>query len=336
MTRLHEPLAFGVVSLENRLVMPPMATQKAGEDGSITDAILDYYDEKSRGGMGLVIIEHSYIAPEGRLRDVQPSAAGDAAIPGLRRLAETIHSNGPKAVLQLNHSGAACSSDVIGQTPLAPSAVALKPDSEIPRAMTEDEIAGVVRAFASAARRAKDAGFDGVEIHSAHMYLLNQFYSPLMNKRDDRYGGELENRIRIHLEAIHAVREAVGRDYPIYIRLGACDYREGGSTIEDAVDACGAFEAAGVDAIDISGGAIGYGRPEGRPEYGYYGEVTRAVKGVVSVPVILTGGITEPSQAQRLLEDGMADLIGVGRAILKDSGWADRALARSRRDSEGD
>jgi 2,4-dienoyl-CoA reductase-like NADH-dependent reductase (Old Yellow Enzyme family) len=330
MPHLHDPLTFGNVCLTNRLVMPPMATQKAAEDGGITDAIVDYYDEKSRGGMGLVIIEHSYVSPEGRLRDVQPSVADDEKIPGLRRLADTIHANGPKCVLQVNHSGAACDPAIIGQAPLAPSAIPLGEKGAVPREMTEEDIARVVAAFASAAGRAQDTGFDGVEIHSAHMYLLNQFYSPLTNRRDDRYGGELENRIRIHLEVIHAVRERVGVDYPIWIRLGACDYVPGGSTIEDAVDACGAFEAAGVDGIDISGGARGYMRPEGAPEQGYFGDVTLAIKGVVSVPVILTGGITDAAEADRLLQEGAADLIGVGRSILKDSTWANRALDRSR------
>lgn len=328
MPRLLEPLHFGNVSLSNRLVMPPMATRKANEDGSMSEGIIAYYDEKSRGGMGLVIIEHSFVSQDGRFRAAQPSVADDAMVPGLTRLAETIHRNGPKAVVQINHSGSACSSDVTGMPVVAPSAVR-HPGSEtgeIPRELTEDGIAAIVRAFAQAAGRVQRAGFDGVEIHSAHMYLLNQFYSPLTNKRTDRYGGELENRIRIHLEIIGAVREVVGPDFPIYLRLGACDYVPGGSTLEDAVDACGAFEAAGVDVIDVSGGAIGYSRPEGRPEQGYYSDVTFAIKGDVSVPVILTGGITDPQAAERVLEDGAADLIGVGRAILHDPGWAPRVL----------
>jgi 2,4-dienoyl-CoA reductase-like NADH-dependent reductase (Old Yellow Enzyme family) len=330
MPHLHDPLTFGNVCLSNRLVMPPMATQKAADDGAITDAIIDYYDEKSAGGMGLVIIEHSYVSPEGRLRDAQPSVADDSMLPGLSRLASAIRANGPKCVLQINHSGAACSPKIIGRAPLAPSAIPLGEKGAMPHAMTEDDIARVVEAFSSAAARAQRAGFDGVEIHSAHMYLLNQFYSPLTNRRDDRYGGELENRIRIHLEVIGAVRERVGVDYPIWIRLGACDYTSGGASIEDAVDACGAFEAAGVDGIDISGGARGYMRPDGGPEQGYFADVTSAVKGVVSVPVILTGGVTDAAEADRLLEAGVADLIGVGRSILKDSTWASRALDWSR------
>lgn len=338
MARLVDPLNQGRIALANRLVMPPMATQKADESGRVSQAILDYYDDKSHGGMGLIIIEHSYIEPAGRLRDAQPSVADEDTVPGLARLADVIHANGPKAVLQMNHSGAACRSSITGSKPVAPSAVPLGPDGEMPHELTEDEIAGIVASFARAAGRAKRAGFDGVEIHSAHMYLLNEFYSPLTNRRTDGYGGSLEGRIRIHLEVIAAVRAEVGPDYPVYLRLGASDYTDGGSTIDDAVEACVAFARAGVDVIDISGGARGYMRPDGYPEQGYFSDVTSAVRRAAGVPVILTGGITDATVADRLLEEGAADLIGVGRPILKDSRWATRALAEptAAQDQEGE
>ncbi len=330
MARLLQPLVTGKLHLANRLVMPPMATNKGNPDGSISQAVLAYYDEKSRGGMGAVLTEHMFIAPEGQFRRGMLSACDDSLIDGLTRLAAVIHANGPKVFLQLNHAGGAASSEITGREVVAPSAVPspVSLGGQMPRALSVGEIRELVRLYRAGARRAKAAGFDGVEIHSAHGYLLNQFYSPITNKRTDEYGGELAGRIRVHLEVIAAVREEVGDDFPVLLRLGACDYQDGGSTIEDAVAACVAFELAGVDILDISGGMTSYVRPtEAHPEQGYFADVSAAVRRAVSVPVMVTGGITDVAVAERLLAEGAADLIGVGRAIMKDSTWAPRALA---------
>jgi len=328
MTHLQQPLTTGRLPLHNRLVMPPMATSKAEPDGRVSQALLDYYDEKSRGGaIGLVIIEHSYISRQGQNRVAQPSVAHDGVIDGLSRLAEVIHRNGSKTALQINHVGGSPAEALPGIERVAPSDVPdlLEPDVLKARAMTLGEIAAIPGQFAAAARRAKAAGFDGVEIHSAHGYLLNQFFSPLTNRRTDAYGGDVHGRIKLHLEVIAAVREAVGAEFPVLLRLGAADYLEGGSRVADSVIAAVAFEAAGVDMLDITGGLTGYIRP-GHVEPGYFAELSRPIKEAVSIPVILTGGVTEPEHAERLLADGAADLIGVGRAILKDSGWAQRAV----------
>lgn len=185
----------------------------------------------------------------------------------------------------------------------------------------------LIMKFKDAAKRVKDAGFDGVELHSAHGYLLNQFYSPITNKRNDEYGGDLLGRIKIHLEIIKAIRETVGVDFPILLRLGACDYIDGGTTIEDSIRAAVEFEKAGVDMLDISGGLYGSSIPGVKVEkQGYFSELTQAIKEVVSIPVILTGGITEVCAAEELLSSGKTDLIGVGRAMLKDSMWAKKAI----------
>jgi len=312
--------------MANRLVMPPMATAKAGRDGKVSQALLDYYTEKSSGGyLSLIIIEHSYIAPEGKASENQLSVSDDTVIPGIRKLAEVIHSNGSRAAMQINHAGSAAQKEVIGTTPLAPSAVANPRRGDMPRAMSRPEISDIVLSFKDAALRVKEAGFDAVEIHSAHGYLLNQFLSPLTNKRTDEYGGDIANRIRIHLQVINAVRSAVGPDFPIQIRLGASDYTEGGTTIEDSKFAARAFEKAGVDIIHISGGFVGY-TPPGPTGQGYFAPLSEAIKSVVSIPVILTGGITEIEAAEKLLAEKKADLIGVGRAILQDSNWAKRAI----------
>jgi 2,4-dienoyl-CoA reductase-like NADH-dependent reductase (Old Yellow Enzyme family) len=186
-----------------------------------------------------------------------------------------------------------------------------------------------VNAFQASSRRAREAGFDAVEIQSAHGYLLNQFLSPLTNKRTDEYGGDISNRIRVHLQVIQAVRSAVGPDFPIHIRLGASDYTEGGTTIEDSKIAARAFEKAGADIIHVSGGFVGY-TPPGLTGQGYFAPLSEAVKSAVSIPVILTGGITEVEAAEKFLAEKKADLIGVGRAILQDSTWAKRAIENLR------
>lgn len=328
MAHLLEPLSSGRLHLKNRLVMPPMATAKADADGAMTSALLEYYDEKSRGGaLGLVITEHCYVTPQGRNRVGQPSIADDDTIEGWRRLTAILHANGVKAAMQINHVGGAGSSAVTGLEVVAPSNVPspIGP-GETPRELSTSEIDAIVEQFAAAARRVKAAGFDAVEIHGAHGYLLNQFYSPITNKRTDEYGVEAGGRIRLHLRVIAAVRDAVGAEYPLLLRLGARDYVDGGTRIEDSVDAAVAFERAGVDLLDITGGLSGYMRP-GHDEPGYFAELSEAVKGAVSIPVMLTGGVTTAGQAERLLAEGKADLIGVGRAILKDSGWAGRAIS---------
>lgn len=192
--------------------------------------------------------------------------------------------------------------------------------------MTYDDIQKVIADFAAAAIRAKKAGYYGVEIHAAHAYLLTQFYSPLTNKREDQYNGySIEGRIKLHLEIINAVREVVGSDFPIAIRLGASDHTTGGTTIEDSLIAVKAFEKAGIDLLDISGGFSSYVNPNST-EQGYFSDMTEAIKRNVEIPVILTGGIVEVTVAEKLLREEKADMIGVGRAIFKDSNWAKQAF----------
>lgn len=327
MSQLLKPIDIGNLKLKNRLVMPPMATSKAEADGRISSEVLDYYKEKSQGGyISLIIIEHSFIRQDGKASNQQLSVADDNMVEGLKRLSSIIHSNGSKAVMQINHAGSATNSEVTGSEQVGPSAIPNPRRGNVPLELTVLQIQYIVEAFKNAAIRVKEAGFDGVEIHSAHGYLLNQFFSPLSNKRTDEYGGDVLKRIRIHLEVIKAVRAAVGEDFPILLRLGASDYMDGGSTIEDSKIAAREFEKAGVSIIDVSGGFCGYNVPGLTGNQGYFSSLTQGIKEVVSIPVILTGGITEAHAAERLLSEGKADLIGVGRAILKDSDWAKKVI----------
>ncbi len=329
-THLLEPVRIKNVLLNNRLVMAPMASSKALPDGHVSPEILAYYKEKSAGGyIGLVIIEHGHVSLEGKASERQLSVADDSAIAGLRELSGIIHGQGSKAVMQINHAGSATSKEIIGTLPVAPSVVSNPVKNSVPRELTKEEIGGIVRAFAAAASRVKEADFDGVEIHSIFCYLLNQFFSPITNKRNDEYGGDVKNRIRIHLEIIRAVRETVGQDYPVFLRLSATDGCEGGTTIEDCKVAAKVLEAAGLDVLDVAGGFCGFSIP-GASEQGYFAPLTEALKQVVSIPVILTGGIKDAETADRLLQEGKADLIGVGRAIASDSLWAKKAVERLR------
>lgn len=327
MNALTQSIAIRGVDLSDRLVMPPMASGKPNPDGTVSDSLVEYYKEKSQGGyLGLVITEHAFVCQQGKAHGGQLSIAREEDIPGLRRLADAIHNNGVKAVAQISHAGGAANPQDTGMEPVSASAVQsprAKAGAPLPRAMTVGEIQAVVEAFAQAACRAQKAGFDGVELHAAHGYLLNQFYSPLTNHRTDAYtGATLAGRLRFLLEAVEAVRAAVGQELLLAVRLGAGDDMPG----EDSVRACQLLEQAGVDLLDISGGFCGPYRG-GSKEQGYFSDWSQAVKEAVSVPVLVTGGITQPEAARRLLEAGKADLVGVGRALLKDSLWAKRAVS---------
>lgn len=327
MAYLNQPLENSILRLKNRLVMPPMATAKAEADGRINQDILNYYDEKTKGGyLSLVIIEHSYVSQEGKASNRQLSVGEDYSVDNLKILSDTIHKNGSKTVMQINHAGSAAGKEVTGMDPVGPSAV-VNPSKEkgvVPKSLDKNQIQSIVNSFKEAAVRVMKAGFDGVEIHSAHGYLLNQFLSPLTNQRSDEYGGDITGRIRIHLEIIQAIREAVV-DFPLLLRMGVTDYMEDGLTMEDCKKAASAFEKAGVDILDISGGMCRYTIP-GIHEPGYFSPFSKALKEVISIPVIVTGGITEAEEAEAILRDKKADLIGVGRAIYKDSNWAKRTM----------
>jgi 2,4-dienoyl-CoA reductase-like NADH-dependent reductase (Old Yellow Enzyme family) len=325
MSAIFDPILIHQLELPNRLVMPPMATAKSDENDFVSDDICEYYGQRARyGKIGLIILEHSYIDVQGKVRSRQLSVATDAVIPGFQKLTQLIHQDGVKVFAQINHAGAATKSAVTGQSPVAPSAICHpNHQEELPQEMTVDQIRTMTERFAQAALRVKKAGFDGVEIHSAHGYLLSQFFSPLMNHRADEYGSQsVENRTRFHCQVIEAVRQVVGPDYPIAIRLGGCDYTEGGSTIADCVEACQRFEALGVDLIDLTGGMNGYTIP-GRSEPRYFKDMSIAVKKAVRIPVLLTGGVTTLAQAEELLTENCADLIGVGRALFKNLHWAE-------------
>lgn len=294
--------------------MPPMATQRS-ENGEVGQKLIDYYDRMTKGGyLGLATIEHAYVSPDGKASPRQLSVSKDEDIPGLAKLAETIHANGVPAIMQISHAGLNTHPQVTGQELLGPDN------------LSGSDIERIKDAFIAAAKRAQKAGFDGVEVHSAHGYLLNEFYSPLTNHRTDAYAGDsLAGRTRLQSEILQAIREACGPEFLLSLRWGASDYMNGGSTVQEVPEAAKYFEAAGADMLSISGGLCGYTR-KGATAPGWFAELSRAAKSTVKIPVMLTGGITSKAQADIFLEQGDADLIGVARAFLKNPGLPKKML----------
>jgi len=322
MTSLLEKLVVKGHVIRNRIVLPPMATELASERGEVTNALLRHYKLRARG-TGIVIVEHTFISEEGRRSKNQLGIYSDELISGLKRLARTIKEEGATAIIQLNHAGAKAPSEIIGRRPVGPSSVQVPGSEEIPKELSREEIEEIIEKFVNAARRAMEAGFDGVEIHGAHGFLLSEFLSSLTNKRTDEYGGSLENRMRLHLRTVDMVRRQV--DDLLFFRLGVTDYMEGGLTLEEGVKVAMTLEKHGVDVIDVSGGLCG-SRPPWTAEEGYFLNLSEAVKNKVSVPVIGVGGIKSPVFADKALKEGKADLIAVGRVFLADPDWALKAI----------
>ncbi len=330
MATLLDPISFAGLSLRNRIVMPPMWSGQAAADGSVTDAIVEYHRCRAAAGCGLVIVEHSFVHPRGRASATQIGSHHDRMLPGLSRLAAAIKSEGAVACLQISHAGPRTSTAVAGATPLGPSAIrhVHNADGELPEAATLPQIAEIVAAFGRAAIRARAAGFDAVELHAAHGFLLSQFLSPLSNQRDDAYGGSEENRRRLHLEVLAEVRTCLGPEFPVFVRLGATDDTPGGLEIDAGCATAQQMVRGGVDLVDVSGGLQG-SRGAGKGA-GYFVPDAEAIKKRVRVPVIVTGGISDPAFADRIVRDGRADLVGIGRAMLDDALWARKAIAELR------
>jgi 2,4-dienoyl-CoA reductase-like NADH-dependent reductase (Old Yellow Enzyme family) len=327
MPDLLSPLSVQGLKLRNRIVMPPMWSGQATPDGLVTPAIVEYHRRRAAAGCGLVIVEHAFIHLRGRHTATQIGVHADSTLDGLSRLADAIKREGAVACLQISHAGSRGSSRVIGARPLAPSAVRhpSEPDGDVPEAIDQALLPGIVKAFGDAAARAKAAGFQAVEVHAAHGFLLSQFLSPLTNRRDDAYGGGVENRGRLHLEALAEVRGRVAPETAVFVRLGAHDEMPGGLEIGDACWMAARLAEAGADLIDVSGGLQG-SRGAGKGP-AYFVPYAAAIKETVRIPVMVTGGLGEPDLANRVVREGRADLIGVGRAMLNDPEWAAKAIA---------
>ena len=327
MPRLLDPLKVGSLEFKNRIVMPPMGTRYADTKGEVTEKLLKHYVDRS-SNLGLLIVEHSYVAPQGKVGTNQLGIYSNDMIPGLTRLVEAVHEKGTPIAIQLNHGGGTSNSEVTGSQPVAPSPVVHPHRSvETPRQMSKADIECVIGSFRDASRRAYKAGFDAVEVHGAHGFLLGQFHSPVTNKRQDEYGGSLENRVRLSRSIVVEIKQDLGANYPLLYRIGVEDAApySGGLVLQDGVKAARMIVEAGVDIIDVSGG-LGGVRPEGLDGPGFFVPHAAAVKGVVDVPVIGVGGIQTAEEANRIIRSGRVDLVAVGRAYLSEPRWATIAV----------
>jgi len=307
------------LTFRNRIVMPPMQTGRATVEGAVTDRLISFYVRRS-AALGLLIVEHAYVSPYGKLSPKQLGIYDDGLIGGLEKLAGSIHAVGTPVVVQITHAGGVANKKVIGAEPAGPSATGKT------RELTGGDIEALAEEFAAAAQRAIKVGFDGVELHGAHGFLLNQFFSPLLNKRADEYGGSLENRMRFPLRVVEKVRERVRGRLLLY-RLGADDLTPNGTQVEDSAAFAVKLEQYGVDVVDVSGGLCGSEPKQLRGVKGYFVPQACEIKKSVGVPVIGVGGITDPEYADKLVRDGKVDMVAVGRALWKDPKWAEKALA---------
>jgi 2,4-dienoyl-CoA reductase-like NADH-dependent reductase (Old Yellow Enzyme family) len=322
MPTLFEPLIAGRLTLKNRIVMPPMANDLASTEGEVSEALIAHYRRRSEG-VGLVIVEHSYVSRDGKLSSGQLGICDDALLKGLTSLVRSIHESGTPVCIQINHAGRKARSSICGVQPIGPSPIAAGESYEVPRELGEHEIQRLVGLFGEAAQRARRSGFDGVEIHGAHGFLLNQFASPLSNMRTDMYGGSFEKRIRFPLKVVEEVRRTVGSDFPLLYRLGAYD-GEGGSTIDECQAFVRRLVERGINMVDVSGGLIG-SRPESIMPQGSFIPLAEEIRKAVNIPVIGVGGITDPRLADEVIRQGKVDLVAVGRALLADPDWALKA-----------
>ena len=316
--RIWEPFRIGEMELKNRIMMAPMVTQYASKKGYATKRIKNYYEARARGGSALVIVEGTYIHPRGQGLPNLLNISDDKFISGMSELVEVIHRHDTKAALQIYHCGRKTTSKLIRVPRVAPSSLA-SPGGEVPKELTIDEIAKITTYFARAALRAKLAGFDGVEIHAAHGFLIDQFLSRSSNKRQDSYGGDLPNRTRFLIEIIRNVKEAVGKSYPVWCRINGKVYEEGGTSLEEAQEIARMTQGAGADAIHVS--AFGSGNPIylTSPTFvpAVIANLAEGIKKVVNIPVIAVGKITLEA-GERILKEGRADVISIGRALLAD------------------
>jgi 2,4-dienoyl-CoA reductase-like NADH-dependent reductase (Old Yellow Enzyme family)/thioredoxin reductase len=321
---LLSPGIIDKMKLKNRIVMPPMERNYATPDGFITRQMIDHYAARAKGGIGLAIVEATFICPSGKGFHQQPGIYDDKCIPGLSNLSEAVKEWGCKIAIQIHHAGRQTTTAITGMPLVAPSPIP-NPGAEIPRELTIMECEELVEAFGQAARRAKEAGFDAVELHGAHGYLFSQFLSARSNRRTDKYGGDLKGRMSFLLESVRRVRELVGKDFPVIFRINGEDGVEGGLTVDDTKLVARNLQEAGVDALDISAGTpeawvnphiIGPTATMFSPR-GHLVPLAAQIKSAVSIPVITVSSIT-PAIGEEILRQGKADLIGMGRELLAD------------------
>ena len=337
MSILLTPARIGTVEIKNRIVMPSMTTRLADDEGHVTDDSIAYYMARVRGGVGLITIEMASPERVGRHRHRELGIYDDRFLPGLCRLVDAIHAGGARAAIQLGHAGGHTRRDICGETPIAPSAIPhpvyeVTNETIVPQEMSHARIAETIAAFARAGARAKEAGFDCVEIHAAHGYLISQFVTPFENRRSDEYGGSLENRARFGLEVLRAVKSAVG-EMPVIYRVSVDDYFPQGIGPEEGTQIAGWAAQAGADALHIAAGhyrSLPSGErmipPMAYPEATFL-QYAAEVRQRVPIPVIAVGRLGDPARATDAVASGKCDFVALGRTLIADAEWVAK-LAR--------
>jgi 2,4-dienoyl-CoA reductase-like NADH-dependent reductase (Old Yellow Enzyme family) len=321
---MFEPSIINGMQLANRFVRSATWEGMASEEGIVTPKLIELMTDLAKGGVGLIITSFAYVHQYGQAVPWQLGVYSDELVPGLREMTGAVHDKGGKIVLQLVHAGFFANTKLTGQTPMAVSPVegiAKSPRKE----MTVGDIRGIIRAFGDAVERAKSAGFDGVQIHSAHGYLLSQFLSPMFNHRRDEYGGNIQNRARVLISILKNIRSAIGTDYPILVKMNCQDFVENGLELEDAVAVGQMLVENGIDAIELSGGIL-TSRKLSPSRMGikledkeaYFQNEARAFKVKIDVPLIVVGGMRSLAVAERLVNDGTADYISMSRPFIRE------------------
>ena len=342
MTKLFEHTFISGMRLNNRFIRSATWEGLADKDGSVTPKLTEMMVELAKGEVGLIISSYAFVSPAGKSSPGQLAVHDDRFLPGLKEMARAVHAAGGKIALQIVHGGAFANSELTGVETVGPSAG----QNDVPpicRTASKEDIADILSAFVCAAVRAQQAGFDAVQIHAAHGFLLSQFLSPAFNRRTDEYGGTLENRARLLLNVVHGIREATGNDYPILVKLNAEDFLESGMTREEAVQVAEMLGKTSVDAIELSGGTVASPQTLIPPRPGmlktpenevYYRETAKLYKQKVTIPLMLVGGIRSYPVADALIESGTADYIALARPLICEPGLIKRWRAGDIRKSE--
>ncbi len=324
---LFEPFQIKGLEVPNRFIRSATYDGIADKNGHVSERQMDLYEKLSHGKVGLIITGIAYVDVTGRISPSQNSIANDDDVAGFSRLTGMVHNSGARIAVQLFHAGRETSKIYQKRPSLAPSFIPDDPFFTAPhRELEEDEIRQIIAAFGNAASRARASVFDAVQIHGAHAYLLSQFLSPFTNRRKDKWGGSLENRLRLHRDIIQAVRSGVGKDFPVFMKLGVEDGFTGGLEFQEGLSAAEILTRSGLDAIEISSGLRGRGYKHSefrtgidRPDReGYFRDWCREIKKRVDIPVIMVGGIRSLGTAANIIQEGTADLVSMSRPLIRE------------------
>ena len=337
MSALFEQTTINSMTLKNRFVRSATWEGMATDEGSCTAQLIDRMSQLADGGVGLIISGHAYVSREGQAGPKQMGIYEDRLLPGLTQMAAAVHARNGKIIVQLAHAGCMAATGLSGLPAMGPSILEGK-KAPVCREMTPSEIAEVVAAFAAGALRAQKTGFDGVQIHAAHGYLLSQFLSPYFNKRGDAYGGSIENRSRIVLEVLRSIRQAAGNSFPVLIKMNSEDFVEGGFSRRDMLEVCKMLESEGIDAIELSGGTsfsgknipVRTGKFDTAERQVFYRQAAQDYKANIKTPLILVGGIRSLEVAKQLMEASQTDYVAISRPLIREPNLIQRWQAGDR------